>query len=88
MALRSFEIRKEVSVAIAHVHRPPCSRSERSEVSVVAARGGGYQGKRACVISVDIPGAILDLLLVPLLGELVIMPSQIFATSTDLVFVT
>ena len=36
-------------------YRPPCSRSERSEASV-AARGGGYQGKRACVISGDNSG--------------------------------
>ena len=34
---------------------PPVLRSERSEASV-AARGGGYQVKRACVISGDNSG--------------------------------
>ena len=37
------------------IYRPPCSGSERSEASV-AARGGGYQVKRARVISVDNTG--------------------------------
>ena len=59
--------------------RPPCSRSERSEASV-AARGAGYPGKRACVISVDNTWCkTTTVTLVPLLGELVIMPSQLFA---------
>ena len=38
--------------AAAACDRPKCSRSERSEASV-AARGAGYQVKRACVISGD-----------------------------------
>ena len=36
-------------------YRPPCSRSERSEASV-AARGGGYQVKRARAIEVTYSG--------------------------------
>ena len=39
----------------AAVLSPPCSGSERSEASV-AARGGGYQVKRARAISVDNSG--------------------------------
>ena len=45
--------------------RPPCSRSERSEASV-AARGAGYQVKRARVISV---GTIVGAKLLPFQSE-------------------
>ena len=37
------------------IYRPPCSGSERSEASV-AARGAGYQVKRARVIEVVYSG--------------------------------
>ena len=45
-------------VRLVNMIAPPCSRSERSEASV-AARGGGYQVKRARVISGDNTGAKL-----------------------------